>query len=66
LRFLENPDLTTEKQNPPEIPAGFRKTCQARSEIPPEQKKMPHPAFQRGSGDHRLGWFNEHFDRMLR
>jgi hypothetical protein len=37
-----------------------------RSEIPPAQNDMPHNALQRGSGNHRLGRINEHFNRILR
>jgi hypothetical protein len=52
-------------KNPPEIPAGFQKNVLIRSEIPPKPKKMPRYAFWRGGGNHRLGWFHEHFDGIL-
>jgi hypothetical protein len=56
------------KKNPPENPAGFRKTVlqSTRSEIPPEHNDMPCDALQRGGGKHRLGRFNEHFGGILR
>jgi hypothetical protein len=56
-----------ENKNPPEDPAGFRKTVLqlTRSEIPPGQNDMPCDALQRG-GSHHVGWFNEHFNGILR
>jgi hypothetical protein len=55
-------------KNPPENPAGFRKTVlqSTRSKIPPEHNDMPCDALQRGGGKHRLGRFNEHFGGILR
>jgi hypothetical protein len=54
-------------KNPPENPAGFRKTVlqSTRSEIPPAQNDVPCDALQHGGGNHRLCRFNEHFDGML-
>jgi len=67
--FSGSPDLTTgKKKNPPEIPAGFRKTDDqlSRSEIPPGHNEMPRNALQRGGGGvHRLDWVCEHFAVML-
>jgi len=55
------------KKNPPEIPAGFRKTDDqlSRSEIPPGHNEMPRNALQRGGGVHWLDRFYEHFAVML-
>jgi hypothetical protein len=59
--FLETRVSGGKNKNPPEIPAGFKKTVLplTRSEIPPEQNDMPRNALQRG-GHHRLGRFHEH------
>jgi len=66
--FPETRASWRENKNPPENPAGFRKTYLqlSRSEIPPGHNEMPRNALQRGGGNHRHGWFHEHFERILR
>jgi hypothetical protein len=66
IAFPRKPGLYGGKTKPAGNSSGFQKNMSGRSEIPPEQKKMPRPTLQRGNGDHRLGRFNEHLGWMLR